>query len=231
MNHRCLICQRELSYQLTLAWLFSFNQLIEKFICNDCHQKFRRIEGSICKGCGRIEGNDLCKDCICWQSNGKTLLENRALYLYRNDAMQDYFRRYKFEGDYYLRYIFKREFQQFIKHNYSPLRWCYCPIPVDHYTFENGRGFNQVKGLIDGLQYKDYLQFKNKGSRLKQSHKNRTERMNTSQPFILTHPQDVQSKQIVLIDDIYTTGRTLYHAQDLLLNAGATKVTSVTLAR
>lgn len=231
MNHRCLICQRELSYHLTLAWLFSFNQIIEKFICNDCHQKFHRIEEPICKGCGRAEEDNLCRDCIYWQNNGKALLENRALYQYRNDAMQDYFKRYKFKGDYYLRHVFKHEFQQFVKYNYSPLQWHYCPIPVDYYTFENERGFNQVEGLIDGLQYKCYLQFQNKGLRLKQSHKNRIERMNTKQPFVLVRPQDIKSKKIVLIDDIYTTGRTLYHAQELLLNSGAIEVVSVTLAR
>lgn len=233
MNHNCLLCQKELQYRIALQWIFSFDPFVEQFICNDCYRKFKKIKGPICDGCGKIEENNFCDDCGYWLNSGKTLLENRALYQYRNEAMQDYFKRYKFEGDYYLRNVFKREFQQFVKHNYSPLQWQYCPIPVDQHTFDNERGFNQVCGLIDGMRYKDYLRFKSKSSRfrIKQSHKNRVERLNTAQPFTLSHSEDVYSKKIVLIDDIYTTGRTLYHAQSLLLNAGAVKVTSITLAR
>ena len=70
----------------------------------------------------------------------------------------------------------------------------------------------------------------NKG-RLKQSHKDRAMRMKTKQPFEYVGPNNLSDKKILLVDDIYTTGRTLYHAKALLEDAGAKFVTSVTLAR
>ena len=93
------------------------------------------------------------------------------------------------------------------------------------------RGFNQVKGLTANLKTEQWLVMDDDRHQVKQSHKNRVERMQTQQPFILQSPAKVKNQFVVLIDDIYTTGRTLYHAQDLLLKAGAAEIRSVTLAR
>ena len=48
----------------------------------------------------------------------------------------------------------------------------------------------------------------------KQSEKNRQERLLTTQPFLLLegHKKYLQ-QEIILFDDVYTTGRTLYHAK------------------
>lgn len=41
----------------------------------------------------------------------------------------------------------------------------------------------------------------------------------------------VKDKDILLVDDIYTTGSTLRHAATMLLEAGAKSVSSLTLIR
>lgn len=231
MNHKCLLCQRNLNYSISLAWIFSTEPLKEKFICTDCQSRFQRIHGLTCVGCGRLNDSQYCSDCLRWQRMGKRLLHNKALYCYRNSAMKDYFEHYKFAGDYYLRKVFQTEFQQFIQQEYPQRKWKYCIIPVDQQTMVNERGFNQVKGLTENLKDEQWLAMDDMRHRGKQSHKNRKERMRTQQPFILNSFAMVKNQSVVLIDDIYTTGRTLYHAQDLLLKAGAAKVRSVTLAR
>ncbi|WP_239061178.1 ComF family protein [Fructobacillus tropaeoli] len=38
-------------------------------------------------------------------------------------------------------------------------------------------------------------------------------------------------KRVLVVDDVYTTGRTLYHAADCLYQAGARFVSSASLAR
>ncbi|MEI2414047.1 phosphoribosyltransferase family protein [Ligilactobacillus salivarius] len=53
--------------------------------------------------------------------------------------------------------------------------------------------------------------------------------MKTQQPF--EYIGDKLQGNYVIIDDVYTTGRTLYYAQELLLKNGASRVCSVTLAR
>ena len=231
MNRKCLLCKRDLDYSLSLAWIFSLDPFKEKFICADCQSRFQRIDGPTCRGCGRMCASQYCADCVRWRKVGKPLLDNQALYCYHNEAMRDYFEQYKFAGDYYLRKVFQAEFQQFILQKYPQRKWKYCIIPVDQQTMVSERGFNQVKGLTASLKTEQWLVMDDDRHRVKQSHKNRAERMQTQQPFILKSPAKVKNQFVVLIDDIYTTGRTLYHAQDLLLKAGAAEVRSVTLAR
>lgn len=63
-----------------------------------------------------------------------------------------------------------------------------------------------------------------------QSAKDRQERLATPQPFVLEESGPFVGQRIVLIDDIYTTWRTLYHAAELLSNKGCQEIISVTLA-
>ncbi|MDE1542612.1 ComF family protein [Ligilactobacillus salivarius] len=99
---------------------------------------------------------------------------------------------------------------------------------MDEYTMQH-RGFNQVEGLIGDLPYSRVLKMKKLKRDKKQSEKSRSERLKTQQPF--EYIGDKLQGNYVIIDDVYTTGRTLYYAQELLLKNGASRVCSVTLAR
>ncbi|KRL04845.1 ComF family protein [Liquorilactobacillus oeni] len=144
--------------------------------------------------------------------------------------MKEYFERFKFSGDYYLRLVFQKELEAKLKENYHK-GWLFVPIPVSKEVFEK-RGFNQVEGLFENICLSKMLSVK-KISKKQQSLLKRRERMQAAQPFELTtgFEKEIKGKNILLLDDIYTTGRTLYHAQALLKKAGAKKVHSVTLAR
>ncbi|MCF6515682.1 ComF family protein [Lactobacillus sp. S2-2] len=104
------------------------------------------------------------------------------------------------------------------------------PIPVSEKAMES-RGFNQVIGLIENIEYCECLKALN--NKKNQSKKNRKERLQTKQPFSIISDQIklVEGKEVILIDDIYTTGVTLRHATNLLLHNGVKKVRSLTLAR
>lgn len=61
--------------------------------------------------------------------------------------------------------------------------------------------------------------------------KNRTERLkNLNGCFSVPHPKLVQGKNIILIDDVTTTGSTLAEARAVLLKAGAHTVNAVAIA-
>lgn len=228
---KCLMCGTELVSRLSLAWLLSLQPLILPVLCPQCQRQFSPLaQQTTCPGCGRAQlTTKLCQDCQRWQKMGETeLLANQALYGY-NTAMKDYVQRYKFTGDYQWRLIFQREFtaavQQFVVQE-----WLVVPIPVDQQTFEV-RGFNQVLGLLDRVPTANLLQFKQQSGRIKQSTKTRKNRMETTQPFAYCGRQKLSGQKILLIDDIYTTGRTLYHAKHVLAKQGASQVRSLTLAR
>ncbi|WP_251944019.1 ComF family protein [Ligilactobacillus murinus] len=154
---------------------------------------------------------------------------NKAFYVYAEPNMRAYFEAYKFQGDYRLRQIFVKTLQDHCK-KYLHRGWLVVVIPVDEQTLAT-RGFDQVVGFLPDIPKKMYLYHLKKFDRCPQSHKSRQERLATPQPFGYCGPADLERKNILLVDDIYTTGSTLYHARELLLAHNCGCVRSVTLAR
>lgn len=229
MNN-CILCHRKLFQKIESQWLFSLKPLSKATICEECEQAFVTFENEeICEGCGRLEKQKWCQDCLRWKEKGYLSLHNRAIFVYQNEAMKDYFQKYKFMGDYYMRNVWQAKFSQYIRKNYPPKKWRYIPIPVSQATMQT-RGFNQVEGLIKGLKLNHDLIVAQQSKQV-QSQKNRKQRMENHQIFEYVGPKIINQKNILLIDDIYTTGRTLYFAQELVQKHTVKEIKSVTLAR
>lgn len=226
----CLLCNNTIDFKLNIKWILSLEKYKQDNVYKRCREELGKCKiDNACEGCGREQKKLLlCNDCIKWKNNNKILLNNKSIYTYNNLIIKKYFERYKFMGDYYWRKIFNIEFKNFITNNYPSKDWIYIPIPVDEYTMQH-RGFNQVEGLIGDLPYSRVLKMKKLKRDKKQSEKSRSERLKTQQPF--EYIGDKLQGNYVIIDDVYTTGRTLYYAQELLLKNGASRVCSVTLAR
>lgn len=224
---QCLLCNRQLRFELTIRDLLLPTKIVKPLICDDCQQSFTPLTGqTTCPGCSRPqEKSVLCLECNKWRNAYPWQLTHHALYRY-DDAMKEFIQRYKFAGDYRLRQIFISEFVSAISKSQVDM---VVPIPVTEQTMRT-RGFNQVEGLIGDLPVNRLLKCRDK-EKMAQSKKNRRERLASKQPFILTNEAAVRGKRIMLVDDIYTTGRTLYHAADLLYQAGAATVISISLAR
>ena len=142
-----------------------------------------------------------------------------------NDFLKEIIARYKFRGD----YILAKAFSLFIKERLKDKHFDYLvPIPLSGERLYE-RGFNQSAALIHEAGYtaKELLQ---RIHSEKQSKKSRQERIHQKQVFELL-PADIKNKSILLIDDIYTTGSTLYHAAKVLKTGGAASIYSLTLAR
>lgn len=139
--------------------------------------------------------------------------------------MKNYFSQYKFQGDYVLRFVFakatKKAVKMFREHTIVP-------IPVSNEKFQV-RGFNQVQGILDAanLSYRNILE---KKDTLAQSSKTREERLRTQQAFKVKKGVDLPDK-ILLVDDIYTTGKTLQLAKQILLEAGVKEILTFSIAR
>lgn len=222
----CLLCNRLLEEKLSLREIIWPIKITHSPICRQCHANFVPCSGQqLCKGCMAITEDDYCQQCQQWYRQYKWQLRNHALYRY-NLAMKDYMHRYKFMGDYRLRMAFQQEMAKAI-HEINPT--IVVPIPINEQTWQT-RGFNQVEGLLEGLSVQPILatRFEVKQA---QSSKSREERLKTIQPFNLIKLPENQQGKILLVDDIYTTGRTLYHAAVLFHQAGYHNVESLSLAR
>ena len=91
---------------------------------------------------------------------------------------------------------------------------------------EGGTGCDDVLDAAN-LSYRDILE---KKDTLAQSSKTREERLQTQQAFKIKKGVDLPDK-ILLVDDIYTTGKTLQLAKQILLEAGVKEVLSFSIAR
>ena len=126
-------------------------------------------------------------------------------------------------GDYIgeLQKDIKNNLKRFFKKGYTIV-----PVPLSEERLVE-RGFNQVEGLIEGIPYQDIFE---KRDIEKQSSKTREERLSQDNAFCLKKGIDVPDK-IIIVDDIYTTGSTLYHMVQLLEAIGIKEVLTFSLAR
>lgn len=221
----CLLCHRENLRQPSLWQLMNFQPLPTSPLCQTCWQDFESIPAEeACSGCGRHCQTKICEDCERWSKT--VIFSNRALYAY-NAPLRRFMSQYKFNGDYRLRLAFQHQFEIAVKEIHADL---VIPIPINETTYSN-RGFNQVEGFLEKVVLTPGLKTLRQTKQIPQSAKNRQERMMTDQPFALALNANVFcKKRILVVDDIYTTGRTIRHAANLLLNAGASEVVGLTLA-
>ncbi|MCY7009860.1 ComF family protein, partial [Streptococcus vestibularis] len=81
--------------------------------------------------------------------------------------------------------------------------------------------------LLEGIPYKNIFE---KRDIEKQSSRTREERLSQDNPFSLKKGIELPSK-IIIIDDIYTTGSTLYQMVKLLDDLDVKEVLTFSLAR
>ncbi|MEJ9281721.1 ComF family protein [Ureibacillus thermosphaericus] len=147
-----------------------------------------------------------------------------SLYYY-NEAMQDYLHRYKFMHDVLLAKVFREE----IYYNLKNRKEMIVPIPM-HPEKLKERTFSHVDELLKQARI-PYVHLLEKITTETQGGKTRKERMNTPQIFKLKKTVQVEGKEILLVDDIYTTGTTIRHAKRVLIEGGAKSVKAFTLIK
>ena len=218
----CLLCKGQIKEKGSFLRLFLLKGE-EPSCCSTCYQNFECISEEHCPCCFRNGQSDLCTDCQKWEEEGEQV-QHQSLFTY-NEAMKEYFSQYKFQGDYALRFVFakaiKKAVKMFREHTIVPI-----PVSIEKFQV---RGFNQVQGILDAanLSYRDILE---KKDTLAQSSKTREERLQTQQVFKIKNGVDLPDK-ILLVDDIYTTGKTLQLAKQILLEAGVKEILTFSIAR
>lgn len=218
----CLLCAQHLKKNLTFRELL-FLKKEEGSLCLACYSSFEMIGEEHCPNCYKKEVSISCQDCQLWCKEGIEV-SHEAIFSY-NQAMKDFFNRYKFDGDYILRKVFAMILKENLK-KYKGYDFVLIPLSPERYA---KRGFNQVAGLIEaaGLSHLDVL---GKREEKASSSKTRSERLATELPFFIKEDSSIP-KKILLIDDIYTTGATVNRVKSMLENAGAKDVKTFSLVR
>jgi len=227
---RCNYCSQTISRNLTIEEIFIPKKILSEQLCLRCEKEFQYLsKKGTCFGCQRQSKNKYCRDCLKWQQQyPKYDFHHEALFVY-NEAMQAWFEEYKFKGNYTLRHSFVPVLQTYFKQKKNFL---VIPMPISKERL-SVRGFNQVEGLLEAarIPYQPYLTRFADG--VSQVQKTRKERLTLKQPFKLTEKGQaaITNSDILLVDDIYTTGRTIFHAAEIILENNPSKLYTFSIAR
>ena len=221
-----------------LACAEIINLPINQVFCSTCQEKIGFITGSFCPICGAPfldspAGSHICGNCL---DNKPYYTCARAVAGFETVIM-DAIHKFKYGrnisvGNALGSFMAGFSFPDFAFSEYSLL----VPVPL-HIRRLRERGFNQSLLLAKemGRKYKLPVNFsllKRCKFTLTQTGLNKTEReKNIKGAFTVVDKKEVAGENIILIDDVYTTGATINECAKVLLKAGAQKVAVLTLAR
>ncbi|WP_079478164.1 ComF family protein [Halobacillus salinus] len=213
---RCYICFNEIIP--TITWVNVFKPPEQQRCCTDCMAQFEPVAPT-CPKCGRGDSDGICFDCERWGMGQEDPLSKNVASFSYNAFAKDWVAKWKYRGDYELLFSLQGKLD-------VPVGYAMVPIPLSEERMKE-RGFNQSEAIIHMLGKQPVSLLGRQGTS-KQSKKQRQERVDSENPFLLFDPID---QPVLLVDDIYTTGTTLRHAASLLKEGGCPEVYSYTLFR
>lgn len=233
----CLWCDGDMTE--VVSWHEAFGLRKKEILCRTCRDGLDVLPKPLCRICGRsleeidesyVQG-DICYDCVRWEEGDFAgyLLKNRSLYPY-NAFLKNIVALYKFRGDVAIVEGFQREWEQLYRKEFTER--LIVPIPLSKERLYE-RGFNQAFELARLLPNPCCTALERPIDEQKQSKKGRTQRLSLNEGIfrLSAESSKIKGEDLVLIDDIYTTGATVRQAAKVLLAGGAASVSAMTLAR
>lgn len=210
----------------------------EHSFCSECLSTINFITPPLCASCGlpftATDGaNHLCEDCIL---SPPPFSVARALGKYE-EALLDVIHLFKYHGKVSAgealgRMMAKACYDSLAIGDYSLI----IPVPL-HPKRLRERGFNQSLILARQISKMfsiplDFITLRRKIRTEAQVNLSRQKRAaNVRGIFEVTDRNRIESKKILLIDDVYTTGSTVKECSEILMKNGAGEVAVLTLAR
>lgn len=218
-NFKCVLCNEEMPEG-------------NNGVCAHCLHHLPYIKGKTCEICGE----EICSDanyCLSCKSNIPHFNKAVALFNYEGGIAR-LIKELKYDNKQYL----KQTLGNFMVETYKKLDVpidLVIPVPLHKNRFKE-RGYNQAELLSESLKTKfglcintEILERKRDTS-TQTSLKKRERITNMKDAFAVNNKKTVKDKNILLVDDVYTTGSTLNEIARVLKDSGAKNVFCVTLA-
>ncbi len=195
-------------------------------ICPKCIGKLTLISAPYCRKCGKqlLAGGELCRDCT---KRTHVFAQCRILYQYETAQRSVY--RFKYSG--------RREYgafygEQMVEHLGDYIRKvnpeAIVPVPL-HAKRLKKRGYNQSLILAKEIERRmgiplrtDLIKRVKNTNPLK--YENPGQRENNLKKAFIIGRNDVKLNRVLLVDDIYTTGRTMDAVATALYRAGTKEI-------
>ncbi len=187
-----------------------------------------------CLKCGkplRKKGAEYCNDC---SRIRHLFVQNRALFFY-DDRMKRSLYRLKYAGRREYADTFARLATEHLGAYIKGIKAdCIMAVPL-HKSRLRKRGYNQAALFAKSLSARTGIPFsgssiKRVRATLPQKGLNPAQRQENLKKAFIIRQNDVESKIVLLVDDIYTTGSTLDALAGEMTEAGAKKVYGLTIA-
>ena len=207
-------------------------------LCEACAAKARRIEAPFCRTCSQPFDGAITGEFICQHCTDRRLHYDCAVSCYESrGVVREFIHRFKYERHFYLRHplaAWAAEGFDDPRLSAAPAD-ALVPVPLHSARFRE-REFNQAAELARLLSRCRGLPVLEALRRIRytttQTALDRQERMeNLRDAFRVRHTASVQSRHLVLVDDVFTTGSTVDECARVLRQAGAASVRVVTVAR
>lgn len=229
------------------AYDFSLDILFPP-ICVNCKKPLDKNENSICKKClSKIQLNNtlFCPVCRARLPENKKICHFDCHYLlgaagnYDDLILQNLIQAFKYKSVKSLAPVLTDLMLQYISHLslvISHLSFIVVPVPL-YPRRERERGFNQAKLITKNLVEKLNLEFCDALVRLKntksqaQARDTEERAKNVKDCFKIIHPELVKEKNIILVDDVFTSGATINEAVKILKQNGAKKILALVIAK
>jgi ComF family protein len=199
----------------------------DALICDLCRIRWRTISYPVCRRCGQPGLRDLeCRLCADWPEG----LARARSAVWLEGSARDAVHRLKYEG-----WTRAAEAMGQAMRGLEPLTEgvSLIPVPLGRRRLRE-RGYNQSEriaaalGACAGLPVRTDLLQRSRETRTQTALTPEARHANVAGAF---HAGSVQGLELVLVDDVFTTGATLAAAGAALAKAGATRVDAVTFAR
>jgi ComF family protein len=209
-----------------------------KMLCRKCEGEVHFIEGALCSICGTNfsyspAGSHLCGDCL---EKTPYFFRARAVFSYETIILEAIHRfKYKRDlstGETLASFMADFSFPDINLADYSLI----VPVPL-HVKRLRERGFNQslILARAIGKERRIPVNFsllkRHKFTSTQTASHKKERQQNIRGAFEVTDKEKIAGQNIILVDDVYTTGATVNECAKTLIKAKARKIAVLTLAR
>ncbi|MDP3999721.1 MAG: ComF family protein [bacterium] len=212
-------------------------------LCLNCQ---KNAEGDLCPECWagiRLNTSLFCPVCGLRLADNKKVCHKDSPYLlaaatnYDNDSIRTLLKLFKFKKWQRLQRPLGEILVSYLRNLDLDIRnFTVVPIPL-HEDREKERGFNQAKLIAKivadfyKLDLTEPIQ-RIKNTKTQSLAKNHEERaQNVINCFAVNYPELIVGKNILLVDDVHTSGATIREAAKTLKSAGAKKIIALVIAK